>query len=153
MNTPAYITNHIEIKAGANIVWDALTNPAKTKLYMFGCEAISDWKIGSDLLWIGDYNGRETIFATGYIISITPHKQLVYSTFDPNGVIENKPENYLKVTYDLEETNGITTLTVTQGDYSTVANGPARYMEAYNGGNGWMPILEAIKQMIEHESS
>ena len=34
-------------------VWDMLTNPQKTKLYMFGCETVTDWKPGSELLWRG----------------------------------------------------------------------------------------------------
>jgi uncharacterized protein YndB with AHSA1/START domain len=42
------IINTIHINVSKENVWDALVNPSKTKVYMFGCETISDWKIGSD---------------------------------------------------------------------------------------------------------
>jgi carbon monoxide dehydrogenase subunit G len=47
------IKNTIDIEVPACVLWDILTNPEKTKIYMFGCEAVSDWKIGSELLWRG----------------------------------------------------------------------------------------------------
>jgi uncharacterized protein YndB with AHSA1/START domain len=65
MNAPIFINNSITINAPAKDVWDALVNPAKTKQYMFGCEAISDWKKGSSLLWRGQYEGKEMIFVKG----------------------------------------------------------------------------------------
>ena len=59
------------------------------------------------------------------------------------------PENYLTVTYKLEKENEHTRLTVTQGDYSKVADGARRYQETYNGGEGWNPILVEIKKIAE----
>lgn len=116
---------------------------------MFGCEAISDWKKGSTLLWTMEYEGRELIAVKGNIVDIQPGKFLAYSTIDPNGLIEDVPENYLTVTYELTSENGQTILTVTQGDYSKVAEGERRYQEAYNSGEGWNPILIEIKKVAE----
>lgn len=59
MNNPLIITNSITINAPAEKVWDALVNPEQTKKYMFGCEAVSDWKPGSELLWKGNYEGND----------------------------------------------------------------------------------------------
>ncbi len=151
MTKPLIIKNSISIDAGAKKVWDALTNPEQTKKYMFGCEAISDWKIGSPLLWKGMYEGKEVVFVKGNIVELTPGKFLAYTTFDPLSAIEDIPENYLTVTYDLSFGNGKTTLTVTQGDYATVAEGERRYADSYNGGEGWNPILQEIKKLVEGE--
>lgn len=85
----------------------------------------------------------------GKIVNIEPEKFLAYTTIDPNSTIEDVPENYLTVTYDLSETNGQTFLTVTQGDYTKVADGERRYIEAYNDGQGWNPILVEIKKLAE----
>jgi len=63
--------------------------------------------------------------------------------------MEDKPENYLTVTYKLSVENGQTVLTVTQGDYSKVADGEKRYKESYNNGEGWNPILVEIKKLAE----
>lgn len=143
------IKNTIEIAAPATKVWDVLVNPAQTKKYMFGCETVSDWKKGSELLWRGEYEGKEMIFVKGAIVDIQPEKFLAYTTIDPNSTIDDKSENYLTVTYELSEKDGKTTFTVTQGDYSKVAEGERRYNESYNNGEGWNPILVQIKKIAE----
>jgi uncharacterized protein YndB with AHSA1/START domain len=148
-SSPLIITNEIEISAPASKVWDALVNPEKTKIYMFGCETVSDWNPGSELLWRGNYEGKEMIFVKGEVVDIKPGKHLKYTTIDPNSTIDDVSENYLWVTYDLEETNGKTKLTVRQGDYATVAEGEKRYQESYNNGEGWNPILVQIKKLVE----
>jgi uncharacterized protein YndB with AHSA1/START domain len=149
MEKELLIKNTITINAPTSKVWDALINPEQTKKYMFGCETASDWKAGSSLLWKGNYEGKEMIFVKGNIISINPGKLLVYSVFDPNSTMEDIPENYLTVTYELKEENGKTILNVTQGDYSKVAEGERRYKESYNNGEGWNPILVEIKKLVE----
>jgi uncharacterized protein YndB with AHSA1/START domain len=145
------IVNSILINSSNQNVWDALVNPSKTKVYMFGCETISDWKIGSDLLWEGSYEGQKMVFVKGKVVMFEPNQKLVYTVFDPNGTIEDLPENYLTVTYLLEERSDGILFTVTQGDYSKVADGERRYQEAYNHGEGWNPILVAIKNLVEEE--
>jgi uncharacterized protein YndB with AHSA1/START domain len=142
------VKNSIAINAPAAKVWDALVNPEQTKKYMFGCETVSDWKPGSELLWRGSYEGKDMIFVKGTITEIKPGKFLAYTTIDPNSGIADVPENYLTVTYNLEEENGQVILTATQGDYSTVGDGQKRYEETVNGG-GWQPILVEIKKLVE----
>lgn len=150
MTTPLTVKNTITINAPMAKVWDALTNPEQTKKYMFGCETVSDWKPGSPLLWRGSYEGKEMVFVKGSIVKIEPGKFLAYTTIDPNNPsIPDIPENYLTVTYDLKVQNGQTIFTVTQGDYSTVADGERRYKEAYSNGEGWNPILVEIKKLVE----
>jgi uncharacterized protein YndB with AHSA1/START domain len=141
--------NTINIKAPVSKVWDALVNPEQTKKYMFGCEAVSDWKVGSSLLWKGTYEGKEMVFVKGTIVEIVPEKLLRYTTFDPNSTIADVLENYLTVSYELETVNGQTIFTVTQGDYNKVAEGEKRYKESHNNGEGWNPILVEIKKLVE----
>jgi uncharacterized protein YndB with AHSA1/START domain len=149
MSTPLFVRNTIVINANAPTVWNVLTNPDQTKKYMFGCETVSDWQPGSELLWKGSYEGKDMVFVKGTIVKIDPGKFLSYTTIDPNSNIDDKAENYLTVTYDLTASNGQTTLVVTQGDYSLVAEGERRYQEANNGGEGWNPILQEIKKIAE----
>ncbi|MGB8193795.1 MAG: SRPBCC domain-containing protein [Chitinophagaceae bacterium] len=147
--TPLFVKNSITINAPASVVWDALTNPEQTKKYMFGCETVSDWKEGSPLLWQGSYEGKDMVFVKGIIQKIQAKKYLAYTTIDPNSDVEDKPENYLTVTYELTPENDQTVLTVTQGDYSKVGDGERRYNETVSGG-GWQPILDQIKQLVEN---
>jgi uncharacterized protein YndB with AHSA1/START domain len=149
MNQPLVVKSEIAITAPIAKVWDALVNPEQTKKYMFGCETVSDWKPGSSLEWKGHYEGKDMVFVKGKIVEIAPEKFLSYTTIDPNSGIDDVSENYLTVTYDLEENNGQTILKVTQGDYNQVADGEKRYQEAYNNGEGWNPILIEIKKLVE----
>jgi uncharacterized protein YndB with AHSA1/START domain len=149
MSAPLIVKNSIAINAPAAKVWDVLINPQQTKKYMFGCETVSDWKPGSDLLWRGNYEGKDMVFVKGKIVEIIPEKFLSYTTIDPNSGIEDIPENYLTVTYDLKEENGQILLTATQGDYSTVGDGEKRFRETLEGG-GWQPILDEIKKLVEN---
>jgi uncharacterized protein YndB with AHSA1/START domain len=143
------VTNTITINAPAAAVWDALVNPAKTKVYMFGCETVSDWKVGSELLWRGNYEGKEMVFVKGKIISIEPEKQLVYTVFDPFASYPDIPANHLNVTYKLEQQGQHTLLTVTQDGFEGAAEGEKRYEDVYNKGEGWNPILVQIKALVE----
>ncbi len=147
-----FIENEIIINASATEVWDALVNPAKTKVYMFGCETVSDWQEGSPLIWQMEYEGKPFIPVKGHIVEIEENEFLAYTVFDPTSTMPDVPENYLTVTYELSEDDGQTTLTVTQGDYDTVAEGEKRYNESYNNGLGWQPILEQIKALVETPS-
>lgn len=143
------VKSNITIDAPTAKVWDTLTNPEQTKKYMFGCAALSDWTVGSPLIWKGNFNGVELIAVKGTVTGIRPGQFLAYTTIDPNSSIPDVPENYVTVTYTLTETNGRTLLEVTQGDFAGVADGERRYKETYNNGEGWMPILVEIKKVAE----
>jgi uncharacterized protein YndB with AHSA1/START domain len=145
-----YISNEISISASPDKVWAVLTKPEFTKIYMFGCETVTDWKVGSNLLWKGEWEGKEMVFVKGTILNLIPNKSLVYTVFDPNNAtLKDVPENYLTVSYELTEGNGHTKLSVRQGDYNRVGQGEKRYNESYNGGEGWNPILVQIKKISE----
>jgi uncharacterized protein YndB with AHSA1/START domain len=143
------VSNQVSINGSLSQVWDMLINPAKTKLYMFGCETVSDWNPGSKLLWRGNYEGKEMVFVKGYVIAIIPERILQYSVIDPNAVYAHIPENHLNVTYKLTEGNGKVILTVSQDGFETAADGIKRYEEVYNKGEGWNPILQEIKKLVE----
>ncbi len=146
------VTNTIAIHAQAAKVWDGLTNPEQTKKYMFGCETVSDWKVGSPLLWKGVFNGTELVAVKGNIVDVVPGTYLEYTVIDPNNPnMPDIPENYLTVTYSLVEEAGNTILTVTQGGFDHAAEGQRRYEETYNNGEGWNPILVQIKKIVEEE--
>lgn len=140
------ITNKIVINAPAWRVWEVLTKPEYTRKFMFGCAAVSDWKQGSTLEWKGNISGKEGVVVKGRIIEIDSGKFLAYSTFDPNTGMEDADYNYLTVTERLEEQDGTTTLSITQGDFSIVQDGQRRYAD---GAKGWESVLPKIKELAE----
>jgi uncharacterized protein YndB with AHSA1/START domain len=145
------VENTIAIHATSEKVWDALVNPEKTKMYMFGCVPITDWAVGSPLLWRGVHEGNDMDFVTGFIKKIVPHKQLIYTVIDPFAAYPPLKRNHLNVNYKLTEKAGITTFTVTQSGFEKADEGEKRYQEVSNNGLGWLPILEAIKALVEGE--
>lgn len=143
------VKSTITINAPSSQVWDVLTNPEKTKIYMFDCETVSDWNVGSELLWEGEYEGKKMVFVKGKIVNIEPNKLLKYTVIDPFAAYPDIPENYLNVTYELTEQDGQTTLIVVQDGFETAAEGEKRYKDVYNNGEGWNPILVGIKKVAE----
>ncbi|NND34559.1 MAG: hypothetical protein HKN76_18380 [Saprospiraceae bacterium] len=146
METPLNIENEILISAPVAAVWDILTNPEKTVLYMYGCVVVSEWKPGDSILWIGSQD--DVTYVKGEIVEIDPGHKLVYTVIDPQGKYPDIPENYLTVTYTLAQDGDKTMLKVTQGDYAKVAEGEKRYKESESQG-GWQSVLDAVKELAE----
>ena len=146
MQNELTVRKSIRLNADAEKVWEALTNPELTKQYMFGCEAVSDWKAGSQLLWKGQVKGEDKIFVKGNIVSIDPRKKLHYTTFGPDSGLKDEPSNYLTVTLELTPKGDETELAVTQGDFSTVENGEERYKHTLSN---WDYTLEGLKKVVE----
>ncbi len=141
-----HITNEIEINAPLSKIWDVLTNPKISPQYMFGCEIVSDWTIGSTFNWRGLQDGVN--YVTGFLVDLKKEKLLSFTTFDPNASYPDIRENHLTATYTLRESGDSVLLAVTQGDYNTVAEGEKRYNDTLAGG-GWQSVLESIKKIAE----
>lgn len=135
----------VEIAASPAAVWATLTDPALTKQYMFGCEALSDWRVGSRLEWKGEYQGQTMIFVTGTVVAFEPHRLLAYTTFDPNGGLADVPSNHVTMTCRLTPTQTGTVLDLSQGDFSTVENGQKRFEDASTPSD----FLEKLKRVAE----
>lgn len=145
------VTNTILINAPIETVWAVLTESTYTKIYMFGCETISDWKVGSPLIWKMQHEGKDFIPVKGEVLEITKPTLLKYSVIDPNASYPDIPENYLKVTYSLEEDKNQTKLTITQDGFENAAEGEKRFKDVNNNGEGWMPILVQMKDLAEKD--
>jgi uncharacterized protein YndB with AHSA1/START domain len=140
------VRESIEIEAPMAKVWEVLTQPEYTRQYMFGCEAVTDWKVGSSLDWQGTYEGKTMTFVSGKIISIEPGQSLVYTTFDPNANYKDLPENHVRVTYRLTPKGKGVLLEISQGDFSKVENAEKRYTET---ASGWPMVLQNVKAIAE----
>ena len=63
-------------------VWDALVNPEKIRLYMFGTEVVSEWKTSAAIEWRGVWNGKP-YSDRGRLLEIRPTRTLSYSHLSP----------------------------------------------------------------------
>lgn len=139
------IRKSIEIDAPVETLWKVLTDSKFIVQYMFGCNAETDWKPGSPLLWKGAADGK--LYVKGRIVSNDAPRRLVYTIFDPNSKIKDIPENYLTMSYDLKKKGDrASVLEITQGDYATVEDGENRYRHSVEGDDA---VLAGIKKLAE----
>ena len=122
-------------------VWDALTNPAIIKEYMFGTDTTSDWKVGSRITYKGVWQGKEYEDG-GTIIEIEPEKKLISTYWSSMSGTEDKPENYATVGYYLEPTENGTKLTITQDNIKT------EEAKEHSTSN-WNMVLDTMKKILE----
>ncbi len=141
MTNKLIVKKSIEINADKSKVWDALVNPEKIKLYLFGTETISDWKVGSAIIFQGVWEGV-TYKDKGTIIEFIPEQKLKYDYWSSFSKLEDVPENYQQITFDLMNQDGKTILSLTQ------ENVPNQAAKEHSEAN-WEVVLNQLKQIVE----
>ena len=132
---------HTVIQAPVEKVWQALTDPALIKQYLFGTDTVSDWKKGSPITYSGVYEGKH-YQDKGTIIDIVPGKLLHTTHYSSLSGKEDKPENYHHVIYELERRNGHTLVRLTQDNISSEK-------ELQQMQKNWNNVLETMKKLLE----
>lgn len=133
----------IYIKAPVEKVWDALTNPEAIKQYLHDTNTVTDWNVGSPITWHGVWNGQP-YEDKGIVLKYEPGKVLSTTHWSPMSGAEDKPENYHTVTYELTSLqDGGTQLALTQ------SNNPTQEAADSMVENGWLPILQTMKALLE----
>ena len=136
------VTGTIEINASAEKVWKGLTDPSIIKDYLFGTETITDWKPGSPVVFQGEYEGHK-YRDKGVVKENIPNKLISYSYWSGFSGLEDKPENYCTVTYELEKiSDSKTKLGWTQ-------TGFANEKSYEHSKNGMDDFMKKIKEVIE----
>jgi len=124
-------------------VWEALTTPEIIKKYFFGTDTESEWLVGSPITWSGNWQGK-TYQDKGTILANDPGRTLQYSYWSSMSGIEDLPENYVTVTYELTEKDGHTLLTISQDN---IASDEAKKHSEEN----WGKVLQSLKELMEKE--
>lgn len=138
-------TNHqgkyrTTINAPIEKVWNALTNPEMVKQYFFGSNQETDWKVGSEILWTGEYEG--TIYKDkGTVLEYLPNQKLSYSYLSSWNGLEEKPDNYLFVSYEVQPTENGTELTITQSNYDED--------KIQHSIENWAVVIDGLKKLVE----
>ena len=134
----------IEINTKAENVWSTLTNPEKIKTYLFGTETITDWKVGSPIIFQGEYEGHQ-YKDKGNVLENKENEVLKYAYWSGFSGLEDKPENYSIITYQLEHlANNHVKFTWTQ-------EGFANEEGQQHSEKGLEGMLDQIKKIAEKE--
>ena len=135
------------IYAPASKVWEALTNPDLIKQYFFGTSTTTDWKPGSPIKFTGEWQGK-TYEDKGTILAFEPEKLIRYSYWSSMSGIEDKPDNYVIVTYELSKNNGNSTNHGSTNITITQENIPDEKTKAHSEEN-WKKVIDGLKKLVE----
>lgn len=141
MMNKLYAKTSITINASLQKVWQALTDPAMIKQWLFGTDTVSDWKKGSSITYSGEWQGKQ-YQDKGTIIDIVPEKLLHTTYWSGMSGKEDKPENYANVIYEIAQQNGSTEITITQDNIDD-EKGQEHMKE------NWTKVLEGMKKLLE----
>lgn len=140
----------ITIDAPATLVWSAIIDPSTIRNFMMGMQAVSSWKVGEELRWLGRHEEKPEDNAKGTIIKMEPGKQLSYTFYYPGYGYADQPEFYNLVNYDLEAIGDKTRITVQQGDFSVFEQGETFVQHSQQF---WDQVLINLKELLEKQPS
>ena len=133
-------TTSLDLPAPPAKVWDALTNPAMIKQYMFGAELSGDWRQGGTVIYRGEWDGSP-FEDRGDIVEIDPPRLLKVNYYSAMTGQPDTPENRQLITYALEPVTTGTRLTVSQ------SNNPSQEAATAAEGN-WAMTLDTLKTLL-----
>ena len=131
----------ISIDAPSSEVWKAITTPEEIKKWFFGVDTKTDWQVGSDIVHTGEWQGKP-YEDKGRIVAFEPERMLVHTHWSPLSGLEDSEENYQVVTWTLVETDGSTTLTVSE------SNIPSEETKNVSE-KSWRTVLDELKKLLE----
>lgn len=131
----------IDLRAPAEKVWDALTDPAKIKKYLFGTETECDWKVGSKIYYRGEWEGK-SYEDKGEILEIEFAKKIVMTYWSGFSAQADIPENYQRITYLLEAIPTGTRLSIMQENHRDEATRD-------HSSENWKTVLEGLRKLVE----
>jgi len=141
MRSDLTILKSIYINSTPIIVWEVLTNPEMIEQYFTGAKTMTNWEIGSEIIFVHIYEKQE-FKNKGVILDFNPEHLLSYTYWTAFSKTEDRPENYTTITYALTRVDDITKLTLKQTNFKSV--------EWFQGlETGWNTVLAKIKELAE----
>ncbi len=131
----------VEIDAGRDAVWSALTDPGTIADWMMGAQVSTDWRVGSPITWRGEMDGR-AFEDKGEVLEVDAPNRLSVTHYSPLMGQADAPENYHTIVYMLSGGDGPTTLALTQD-----GNDSAEQAEQFSA--TWQGMLESLKSVVE----
>lgn len=139
--TDITLTTTVDFTSSKEKVWQGLTDPALIRQYFFGTQLITDWTIGSPIIWTGEWDG--VVYKDkGTVLEVIPGEFAKYTYWSSMSGTEDVPENYQIVSYRLSDNNGGTRLTITQ---ENIADEEKKQHSEHN----WQALMAELKKLIE----
>jgi uncharacterized protein YndB with AHSA1/START domain len=138
----------VTIRAPRDTVWTALTEPEQIRrYYLGGAEIDTDWKVGSPIVFRGEWNGQ-TFEDKGKIVTFDPRHELAYSHYSPMTGKPDEPENYNVVDITLDGDGDGTTVTLEQWKLAgEVTDEDRANREQFE--QNWQQMLQGLRDTVE----
>lgn len=143
-DTNPVITKTITINAPAGKIWQALTNPVDMAKWMAETELAinTTWQTGSPIIISGAFY-KKPFENKGVVLAFEPERKVAYSHLSSISRLEDVPENYSHITFNLTPANGQTALTVTITRFATDVI--YKHLAFY-----WNVTLEVLRRYVEN---
>lgn len=132
------------IRTDPDRVWEVLTDSELVSEWMMGARVESTWQPGSPIRWSGEYKGR-AYEDKGEVIEVEPGKRLVHTHSSGMSGAEDTPENYHRVTWQLDRDGASTKLTLTQSGASSLE-------EAEQFKESWRTMLDQLREVAQADT-
>jgi uncharacterized protein YndB with AHSA1/START domain len=134
------------VKAPPSAVWKALTTASTLKQFFFGSDISTDWRVGSPISFKGSWKGKP-YEDKGNIQTFDREKRLAFTHWSPLSGMEDKPENYHIVSFDLRPADGGTEVVLTQTNQNDAEPLTPENRQEYT--KNWTMVLEGLKKAVE----
>lgn len=132
----------VNILAPARKVWLALTVPHLVKQWQYGSDLLTTWEPGTPIIFRNEWDGH-TFEQKGTVLEVTPESRVRYSLFFPRPDLQDIPENYFFMTYELTQRGDATSVLIRQEDPR-----PTPPDESAGGEDG-PDVLSHLKELVE----
>lgn len=105
----------MRVEAPRETVWRVVTEPGYVRQWQYGSTLDTDWSVGTPIRFSSEWQG-EHFEQWGTVLSFERPARLSYTLFAPRPGLEDRPENYFTMTYELTDEGGATTLTFVHED-------------------------------------
>jgi uncharacterized protein YndB with AHSA1/START domain len=135
----AVVSEVIGVPVGA--VWKALVDPALVKRYLFGTDMKADWKVGGNIVYSGEWQGKR-YEDKGVILELKEGALLKTTYWSSMSGQPDLPENRSVVAYSLKAEAGGTRITIKQENIESAES-------AEHSAANWKGVLEGMKALLE----
>jgi uncharacterized protein YndB with AHSA1/START domain len=136
----------LTINAPRAKVWDALIDPEKIKQYILASDVVSEWRVGSSIVWTSEFQGKPFVIK-GTVLRLEPQRLLEYDQSRPifRASQAVRSSDYHRVTIELADEGAQTRL-------SLIEQGNATERELAHSRGGWQLALGSMKALLEGTS-
>ncbi|MDP9205735.1 MAG: SRPBCC domain-containing protein [Gemmatimonadota bacterium] len=137
------------VNAAPAAVWKALTTVSTLKQFFFGADISTDWTVGSPIRFRGNWKGKP-FEDKGDIQAFDAGKRLSFTHWSPLSGMEDRPENYHIVTFELRPAADGTEVVLTQTNQNDAEPLTPENRKEYD--KNWTMVLNGLKKAVERGS-